>query len=859
MFTWIAFLASVLLLPIKPIPGIRAIADGFGEASDPQESSVPIESPRAVAVDKEGNLYIADQSQHRVLRMERSGCLTVIAGTGKEGFGGDGGPPTQAFLAHPGGLAVDAAGNLFIADSSNNRIRRVDAKTGTISTAAGDGAQAFSGDGGPASRARLDRPGGVVVDQFGNLSIADTWNHRVRRVEAATGIITTVAGNGTREYGGDGGPATQAGLGYVTSLALDKSGNLYIRDGNNHRVRRVDAATHVITTVAGDGSLCYRGDGGLANSTGLPDPSAVAVDANLDLFIADTFRNTVHRVDSATGVITTVAGNGLRRFAGDGGPAIEASLAAPTDIALDSSGNLYIADIGNHRVRRIDARTGVISTVLGDGNEGFPGALIATDDEMTPFAPVFLDFSEYLNRFKILKQLRISPEYSVALIKGSTAHADILCVEGKLELLKQEAHGIFITNDSGKDLVLFLDVFPSPSLGDTEIGIQEVGERSLIISKKGETYGQDFERVKYFYDLPSRKLIKKISYHAMSVYSAVEFQDSLFFIGSADRETSIVTRMNHGVEGDVTGTRILEKIRGEPIARVLRVRADGQELVLSSEQKDYVFSANTWSAEPMPAREFHELKPYLNVIPYFTSILSLADATRLSKQTIELGNPGSPTTRLLVCGYPLCDPTMIRQAISGVYEITAGDSQFHALPQPDYDTFQRYRPIRTTQGYTRKNTTIEEGIGPFQLVGDKVWFGMSFYDGEGMSGVGGLGHFDISTKQFQVHYYPEIADWSASAILVEDRHIWLGLFGRPEGAPYPGGLARFDRQQGTFRVIEIPPIVNKIMRVGEVLYLATAEGIYFLRSDELTHLDFVVDVKGKYSLEVKSAPLSFAR
>jgi len=202
---------------------------------------------------------------------------------------------------------------------------------------------------------------------------------------------------------------------------------------------------------------------------------------------------------------------------------------------------------------------------------------------------------------------------------------------------------------------------------------------------------------------------------------------------------------------------------------------------------------------------------------------------------------------------------MIREAISGVYEIRAGDSQFHALPQPDYDTFQRYRPVRTTHGYTRENTTIAEGIGPFQLVGDKGWFGMSFYDGEGMSGVGGLGHFDISTKQFEVHYYPEIADWSASAIFVEDRYIWLGLLRRPEGAPFPGGLARFDRQQGTFRIIEIPAIVNKILRVGEVLYLATSEGIYFIRGEKLTQLDFVLDVKGGYSLEAKESPLSFTR
>ncbi len=857
LFAWIVVIAFVLLLPIKPIAGIAALPAGFGEASNLQEPTVHIESPRSVAVDKEGNLYIADQTQHRVLRLDRSGRLSVAAGTGKEGFGGDGGPATRASLFHPSGLAVDAAGNLFIADMRNHRIRRVDAKTGTISTVAGNGRQGFIGDSGPADQASLSRPGGVVVDQFGNLFIADTRNHRARRVDATTGIITTVAGNGTREYGGDGGPATQAGLGYVTSLALDKAGNLYIADGNNHRVRRVDAETHVITTVAGDGSLCCRGDGSLANSTGLPDPSAIAVDANYDLFIADTFRSTIHRVGSASGIMTTVAGHGLRRFAGDGGPATEASLATPKGIALDSLGNLFIADLSNHRVRRIDAHTGVITTVVGDENAGFPGDLIATDDEMKPFAPFFVEFSEYLNRFKFIKEHKISPEYSVTVIEGSAEHEDVLCQGERIELSKRSADGIFITSDGGKKLALVLDVFRGP--WGRGLKFLQADERTLIASKQDETYGGEFERVKYFYDLPSRKLINKISYHAMNLYSAVDFQDRLFFIGSADRETSIVTRLNYGVEGGITSTRILEEIGGEQISLVLGAREDQQKLVLSSEQRDYVFSANTWNVVPRPARDFHELKPYLNVIPHFRSIQSLADATKLSEQTIELGNAASPTTRFLVCGYPLCDPTMIREAISGVYEIRAGDSQFHALPQPDYDTFHRNRPVRTTHGYTRENTTIEEGIGPFQLVGDKVWFGMSFYDGEGMSGMGGLGHFHVSTKQFHVHYYPEIADWSASAILVEGRYIWLGLFRRPEGAPYPGGLARFDRQQGTFRIIEVPAIVNKILRIGEVLYLATSEGVYFIRGDILTHLDFVLDVNGRNSLEAKSAPLSFAR
>jgi hypothetical protein len=585
----------------------------------------------------------------------------------------------------------------------------------------------------------------------------------------------------------------------------------------------------------------------------LPNPSAVTVDADYNLFIADTLRNTIQRVDSASGIMTTVAGNGLKRFVGDGGPAIEASLATPTDIALDSSGNLFIADTSNHRVRRVDVQTGVIATVVGDENPGFPGDLIATDDKMKPFAPFFVEFSEYLNRFTIIKHHRINPEYSVTLIEGSAAHEDVLCQGEKIKLSKRSADGIFIMSDGRKKLALVLDIFRGP--WRRGLKILEADERTLTVSKQDDTYGGESERVKYFYDLPSRKLINKISYHAMDVYSAVDFQGSLFFVGSADRDTSVLTIAKHTVEGTITSAHILNEIEGQRISRVLGVREDGQKLVLTSEGRDYVLSGNTWSMVPKPTRDFRPLQPYVNAIPNFGPIQRLIDAIWLREMTVEL----DPAGRFLMCGYPLCDTTMNREAISGIYEIGAGDTLFHALPQPDYDTFQRYRPVRTTHGYTREHTTIAEGIGPFQLVGDKVWFGMSFYDGEGTTGVGGLGHFHISTKQFHVHYYPEISDWSASAILVEDRYIWLGLFRRPEGAPYPGGLARFDRKQGVFRIIEIPAIVNKILRVGEVLYLATTEGIYFIRGDKLTHLDFVLDVDGRYSLEAKESPLPLAR
>ena len=217
---------------------------------------------------------------------------------------------------------------------------------GDISTVAGG----LIGDGGPATGASLFSPNGVAADASGNLYIADRGNHRIRRVDAANRTITTVAGTGTSGFSGDGGPATDAQLAELAGVAVDASGNLYIADPFNHRVRRVDGASGVITTVAGTGTEGFFGDSGLATNASLNLPRSVAVDASGNLFIASIDR--VRLVDAATGVITTVAGTGASGFSGDGGPATRASLNAPNGVAVDSSGNLFIADFSNHRIRR---------------------------------------------------------------------------------------------------------------------------------------------------------------------------------------------------------------------------------------------------------------------------------------------------------------------------------------------------------------------------------------------------------------------------------------------------------------------------------------------------------------------------
>jgi len=296
------------------------------------------------------------------------GVITTVVGDGVEGYSGDGGPATSAELG-PIGVAIDAAGNIYIADT-NNLIRKVDT-SGIITTVAGNGSYSFSGDGGPATSAALGNPTGVAVDASGNLYIADTQNDRVRKVDNS-GIITTVAGNGNYAsiYTGDGGPATSAMI-YPKGVAVDASGNLYIAETTDNRILKVDKSG-IITTVAGYSSTVgYGGDGGPATRAMLNYPLGVAVDTFGNLYIADTGNNCVRKVDTY-GIITTVAGYWAKGYSGDHGPATHAMLNYPTSVAVDASGNLYIADLKNYRVRKVDT-SGTITTVAGNGIPNYSG------------------------------------------------------------------------------------------------------------------------------------------------------------------------------------------------------------------------------------------------------------------------------------------------------------------------------------------------------------------------------------------------------------------------------------------------------------------------------------------------------
>jgi uncharacterized protein (TIGR03437 family) len=371
----------------------------------------------------------------------QTGIIATVAGYGGSSFSGDGGPATSAALNAPSSVTVDASGNFFIADTNNQRIRKVSA-SGIITTVAGNGNAGFSGDNGLAVSASLNFPSAVKVDSSGNLYIADTGNQRVRKV-STSGTITTVAGSGFGPFAGDGGPATSALLNSPFGIALDASGNLFIADSGNNRIRKVSTGG-TITTVAGNGRPGSSGDGGQATAASLGFPRDVVVDGSGNLFLTDSIANLVRKV-SPDGIITTVAGNGTSRFSGDGGPALSAGFEFPTSLALDGVGNLLIAGYGG-RVRSVSS-DGIVTTIAGNGIQGFSGDLGPATAAMLGYS-VSVTVAPSGNLFMAdagnnrIREISAAAPATAATLSADPAHIDVFAPEDFLQTQKVQIGGV---------------------------------------------------------------------------------------------------------------------------------------------------------------------------------------------------------------------------------------------------------------------------------------------------------------------------------------------------------------------------------------------------------------------------------
>lgn len=348
------FVYYVFALVHTPHTGIE-----IGDGGLP--TNAVLNDPTGIYVDDNGNIFFSERRHHRIRKISQ-GIISTVAGNGRSGFSGDGKMASQASIHYPEGLVGDVYGNLFVADSKNHRIRKI-SSNGIISTIAGIGEPGFSGDGGHAIKAKLYDPFDICIDGSGVLYVADWGNHRIRRI-TPDGIITTVAGTGQPGFSGDDGPAIMAKLNEPYGIAIDNSGSIYVADSGNHRVRKISNDEN-ITTIAGTGVAGFSGDGGRAEKAQLNSPQAIFVNSKNEIYINDEHNHRIRKI-SQNGIIETVVGNGKPGYIGDGGLATKASLNDPENLWIDALGNIYLTDGDNNLVRKVDT-VGIIHTIAGGG------------------------------------------------------------------------------------------------------------------------------------------------------------------------------------------------------------------------------------------------------------------------------------------------------------------------------------------------------------------------------------------------------------------------------------------------------------------------------------------------------------
>jgi sugar lactone lactonase YvrE len=431
-----------------------------------------------------------------ILTVTPSRTVNTTAGTGTLGYTGDTGPATAATLANPAAVAYDTHDNLYLADANNHVIREI-STSGIITTIAGTGIEGYAGDGAAATSAQLDTPTGVAVDARGNLYIADSHNHRIRKVSGGT--ITTLAGTGTPGFSGDGAAATAAQLALPSGVAVDTTGNVYIADTNNHRIRKVSGST--ITTIAGDGEELYAGDGAAATAAALDSPTGVAVDASGNVYIADRLNQRIREVSN--GNITTLAGS-TAGFSGDGASAAAATLAKPSGVSIDADGNVYIADTDNQRIRQVG--NGAIATIEGSGSQGYGGdgglstaAILNSPRAVAPDASGNLSIADKLNqrlRSGTLPTLTFpaedvgvpSPSQSVTLANTGTASITISTITasaGFTTATGGTCSALPITLTAGASCTENLELLPvaaGPSTGSVVFSGTSVVPQSILLT-----------------------------------------------------------------------------------------------------------------------------------------------------------------------------------------------------------------------------------------------------------------------------------------------------------------------------------------------------------------------------------------
>jgi hypothetical protein len=463
LFALFCFFTSVCFSQIITTIAGNGIGTYAGDGG--QATSASFSEPQGVVIDDTGNVYVIDEDDNVIRKINTSGIIRTIIGTGIAGYSGDGGPAKLAKLTSPGGAVIDRKGNMYITDIYNHVIRKVNT-LGIISTIAGHGTiSGYGGDGGAATAAYLNFPEMITVDGIGNLYVTDAGNNRVRKIDTA-GIIKTIAGAGAAAYAGDGGAATAAKLAYPTGIAFDTTtGIIYIGDANNNAVRKIDTAG-IITTFAGTGVVGYSGNGGVATAAELHSPQGVTIDTAGIIYIADGGNNAIRKVTTA-GIISTYVGTGVAGYGGDGGPAVLAKIYNPPGITVDVTGNLYIAEYFNSRVRKVTSClnpfnlnvSGTFSVCVGDSTQlTASGALTYTWSANTA------------NTNTVYVKPVTSSTYSVVGVSGGCAAVDSVHV-----IINSCTSGIKLNNTEP------IFIYPNPTNGILHIQLGTIDDAKLEI------------------------------------------------------------------------------------------------------------------------------------------------------------------------------------------------------------------------------------------------------------------------------------------------------------------------------------------------------------------------------------------
>lgn len=459
--------ASLLLVYNCSYAQIITTAVGTGSAAFSGDgglaTAAALHTPHGITFDAAGNLYICDVNNNRIRKVTPAGIISTIAGTGVAGDTPDGALATATKVSQPFDVVVDAAGNIYYCDQNNHKVKKI-STSGIVNTIAGTGTIGFTGDGGPATSARLNTPTGLVFDVAGNLYFADQYNHRIRKISPA-GIITTVAGTGSAAYGGDGGPATAASLSFPNFLSLDNSGNVLITDNGNHRIRRLTPGG-IITTIVGNGVSTFAGDGGQATNASIYYPGEAMMDAAGNIYVSDNINNRIRLVNTS-GFISTFCGTGAGTFCGDGGPAISACINGPVDIAIDGAGSLHISDLANNRIRKI-----VFSNTPPQFVEGASTSLSVCQNAPATSINSLLAATDINAGQTLTWSLLLSPAHGTASVgytttaTGSTVTPTGLTYTPTAGYTGTDVFSVIVSDGSANDTITInVNIAPLPSAG----------------------------------------------------------------------------------------------------------------------------------------------------------------------------------------------------------------------------------------------------------------------------------------------------------------------------------------------------------------------------------------------------------